>query len=313
MPSSLHRRRIIAVILIITMLLTTLCPKRCHGLQFFHPSTKRLLTHHHRHHRGRLVPLQRQGAIINSSCRRGISSLLSNDYSLNCHLGGRCISKYPPRAIITKLYSNNNSSNDVTTNHTIGKAASSFLKQHLAQLEYDGKLSTDEVTSITDSLMMLLEDETALNNTTVANFASVLQTSIELFMAQKESRIRANARAIENVGGYVRAIVRNQLDSSNNSVGNNHGVDSAKQQQQQQPNDTSNGNGSIHTLLESFIQSGQMNQNELNEPCLLTLSQTSTDMAQYALEAYIRQKQRRVAKDMAPILDPSSYVLKILR
>jgi hypothetical protein len=45
----------------------------------------------------------------------------------------------------------------------------------------------------------------------------------------------------------------------------------------------------------------------------VSLSQTSATTAQYVLEAYVRQKQRRLKNGMKSILDPSSYVLTILR
>eukprot|EP00986_Skeletonema_menzelii_P020899 scaffold32641_cov160-Skeletonema_menzelii.AAC.1 len=146
-------------------------------------------------------------------------------------------------------------------------------------------------------------------------------------------------RPIENVGGYVRTIVRNELSKSTSSSsssgqyfvdameqppghrvgdgGDGHQfvvVDATRQQQQweqpqqvqqqqehHQPKNSSkhdNPSPSIHTLLQPFIQRGQINQHELNESCLQTLNQTSTDMVQYALEAYVRQKQRRLVKGM---------------
>ena len=344
MPSLHHRSIAIKNITtaMLMLLLTTLCPKRCRGLQIFRSSKIGRTSQHH--HYGDIR------SVTSSSLRHGISTVVTACSPHSNHRGCQRISKYPHhKASLIKLYSQNNSSpsdDDVTTTRAIEKAAtSSFLKQHLAQLEYDGKLCSEEVTSINDSLLNLLQDETAFHhhNTAVSNVTHVLQTSIELFMAQKESRLGLNTRPIENVGGYVRAIVRNQLNKSSNSVGQHRvDVDAAKQQghhvggrsnqfdgalnqqqkqqpqqvqhQEQQPNISSkNDNQSIHTLLQPFIQRSQLNQNELNESCLQTLSQTSIDMAQYALEAYVRQKQRRLAKDMAPILDPSSYVLKILR
>ena len=370
MPS-LHRRSTPIDSIIITamlfMLLTTVCrPKRCHGLQIFRP-----LHHRQHHHYGGIVR-----SVTSSSLRYGISTpYLPHSH----HRGGRRISKYSHKSSLINLYSqtnNNNSSphhdpNNVidddaattttTTTRPIETAAiSSFLKQHLAQLEYDGKLLSEEVSSINDSLQNLLvlnqdDDEITSfhyhnNNRTVSNVTHVIQTSIELFIAQRESRWRMKIRPIENVGGYVRTIVRNELSKSTSSSSGQYFVDAMEQppghrvgddggdghqfvvvdtiqqpQQWEQPqqvqqqqehhqpkNSSKHDNPSIHTLLQPFIQRSQINQHELNESCLQTLNQTSTDMVQYALEAYVRQKQRRLVKGMVPILDPSSYVLKIL-
>lgn len=313
------------IIIIIIMLLTTLCPpKRCHSLQIFLPSsTRRWLGNQN----GRRLSSSTTATIAKPTQRQ--HGPLLNDYSLNYHWGGGryyCVTRNPHhRATTIKLYSSNSptehhnveSNDNVTTNH-IGKAASSFLRKHVSQLEYDGKLSTEEATSIIDTITdsKILEDETAaaaLND--AANFSTMLQTSIELFIAQKESRLKSNTRPIANVGGYVRTIIRNQLDKSLSSA---VVIDKTTQQQQQQPPPQSNSNGNesnIHTLLQTFIDKGEINATELDESCILSLSQTttSTETAQTALEAYVRQKQRRVVKDMTPILDPSSYVLKILR
>lgn len=293
MPS-LHCHRIACNLTITMLLLTTLCPKRCRGLQNIFSSTTRRTS---RHYGGRRFV----------SSQRRLSTalpLLSNDHYYR--------SKYPHRATLTKLYSTN--SDDVATLRSIEKAASSFLKQHLAQLEYDGKLTSNEATSVASCLQVLLEGETTLDNIAMSNFTNVVQTSIESYLTQKESRRRLNSRPIENVGGYVRTIVRNQLANSRSS----HRIDAInndkkQQQQQQQPKSSNNTCENIHPLLQPFIQRNQINQNELNESCLRTLSQTSNDVAQYALEAYVRQKQRRLEKDMAQISDPSLYVLKILR
>ena len=218
MPS-LHRRSTpidsIVITAMLLMLMTTVCrPKRCHGLQI-----GRTL-HHRQHHYGGIVR-----SVTSSSLCHGISA----PYVPHSHpRGGRRISKYSHKSSLIKLYSqtnNNNSSphhdpnnvidDDATTTTTTTRpietaAISSFLKQHLAQLEYDGKLLPEEVSSINDSLQNLLhqdDDEITSfhnhknNNRTVSNVTHVIQTSIELFIAQRESRGRMKIRPIENVGG----------------------------------------------------------------------------------------------------------------
>lgn len=78
-------------------------------------------------------------------------------------------------------------------------------------------------------------------------------------------------------------------------------------------NNSNNESCNIQSILQPFIQANQITSQELNKQCIVTLSQTSATTAQYVLEAYVRQKQRRVKNGMKSILDPSSYVLTILR
>jgi hypothetical protein len=288
-------------------------------------------------------------------------SLLSDNYSFldrhyYRHRDGRCSWNNHLHKTAIKLYSNNsptddkhhesssnnynNGGNIASGNDILRKTASSFLKKHLSQLEYDGKLSTNEVKSITDALLEFNNDNSLFlihnNGSNATDFCTILQSSIDLYMVQKESRLKWNIRPIiiANVGGYVRTIIRSQLDrySNNNDSSNNNNnriIDTVKQtqhqwQQEQLQNSSNSNEESIPTttttttttntaLLQSFIQKGLIDKNELNASCLSTLHHASTEMVQYALEAYVRQKQRRIVKGMTPILDPSSYVLKILR
>jgi len=76
---------------------------------------------------------------------------------------------------------------------------------------------------------------------------------------------------------------------------------------------TNNESCNIQSILQPFIQNDQITSQELNKQCIVSLSQTSATTAQYVLEAYVRQKQRRLKNGMKSILDPSSYVLTILR
>ena len=389
MPSLYHRRIAINIRLFV-MLLLLLTTRCCHGLQSFRPS-KIIIgrTSNHHHHVIR--------SVTSSSICQGIfpatalSLSLNNCNSPQCYLhGGRRISKSPYyRASLTKLYSQtnnssprNNSKDDdkdaISTHETETAAASSFLKQHLAQLEYDGKLQSKEAASINDSLLNLLHEEETTTTTaaafqnrnqinnnnmassSVSNITQIFQTSIELFLTQTKSRQRLNSQRpiIENAGGYVRMIVRNQLSKKmmmsgsggttddGGGSGQQYRLDVVKEQQQQQGSNhqfvddtiqqqqrqeqvegrqtqqqakqpqhdsTNNDNTNIQTILQSFLHSNQIQPNELNDSCLETLNQTSPNMVQYALEAYVHQKERRLRKGMTPILDPSSYVLKILR
>ena len=314
MPS-LHRITVNLLFIMISSLTTRQCPKRCHGLQILVP---RCMTHGHQ---TRSFSLQsRIGGTPNLF--RSSSTTSSNDYFRHYYR-----QHYQRRAAVIKLYGSSNahtdlSSSNVAVNHNDGKkSVTLFLDDYLANLEHNGKLTANEAKSIGDSILNFLQDEKIpIEKATITNYSeNILTKSVELFILQKEIKIRSNARPIENVRGYVRAILRNQWDGSGDgiTVGNNHNNESmidGQHQQRQEPSN-SDGNDDIrrNNLHSSFFQNGLIDKDELNDACIRALSQRSMEQALYALDAYVCQKERREANNMPPIADPSSYILTILR
>lgn len=323
-------RRIVAVVtkLLLKIIMPLfLTPKQrcCHSLQqCFLPST--LITQRLTGHKN-----------YNFGCRSSLATIGTLTQKHDGAARSRSTSSIRPpnnylhRATVSRLNSNSPASgqndgerheskkeNDIsmTNNNNGGVAAASIVKHYLSQLEYDGKVSAEEATSISDALLfsnpVILDNSNKNDNDAQHNinfFSRVLQTSIESYMVQKESRRKSGSSPIQNVGGYVQTIVRNQLLGMKGVLHANQQL----HQQQQQNNLPQIDDKSIHSILQSSIQKGYIHQNELDESCIQALNQTSTAIAQYALEGYIRQKKRRLVKNLKPILDPSSYVLKILR
>ena len=114
------------------------------------------------------------------------------------------------------------------------------------------------------------------------------------YLSRSERLITNNIRAIAT------STRLNSSNSSSPSPSNNN-------------DSTNNESCNIQSILQPFIQNNQITSQELNKQCIVSLSQTSATTAQYVLEAYVQQKQRRVKNGMKSILDPSSYVLTILR
>lgn len=102
--------------------------------------------------------------------------------------------------------------------------------------------------------------------------------------------IRRHLRSATGTGMAIDSVGTSPNDNNHRSVGRNT---------------------SAH--LQLLLQKNDVSLNELNEHCLIALSRCPDIVANYAVEAYSRQKRKREMKKENKISDPSSYVMAVLR
>ena len=150
----------------------------------------------------------------------------------------------------------------------------------------------------------------------------IVNESVDTYIEQKIRRIEKGREPIGNPGLYVRTIMKKKLELLNVNLPLTTSID------REQPtenhvipctdevskfDDINPKDREVDALLQSFIRKNDIGPNEINENCLLSLSQYSLPIVKSALEVYVKQKRKRDMNGLGEISDPSSYVMAVLR
>jgi len=180
-------------------------------------------------------------------------------------------------------------------------STTSALESYLSELVNQGVLSSQEIESIGGALFNPSWDQ-ILPPTADDVIMKIIPQSIEVYLTQKMRRIELGGEAIGNPGLYVRSVMKKNMGRQ--------GIDTPDEKQ------ATRGGNNFHvgdTNLESIISSFDIQQSDLNEKCLIALSRSPIQTAKYALDVFAKQTRRREMKGIKKILDPSSYILAVLR
>lgn len=171
------------------------------------------------------------------------------------------------------------------------------LENYLSELVHQGVLSSQELESIGGALFNPSWDPIPDDA-----IKKIIPQSIEVYLTQKMRRIELGGEAIRNPGLYVRSVMKKNMERE--------GLDIPDEKQ------ATRGGNDFHvddTNLESIIRSFDIQQSDLNEKCMIALSRSSIQTAKYALDVFAKQTRRREINGLKKILDPSSYILAVLR
>jgi len=209
--------------------------------------------------------------------------ITSNNYqSPYCVQYNICNSRRRP--LCSSPIPSNNENNDHTD---------SYLNSYLSQLRGTKSLTVDEVQSIKIALSNL--DLSSIEDND--KHTKIIKDSINIYRSMNKNRISSSGHGIANPAAYITSIIRNQLQKSK---------DIEKKSTKR--------NIADYPTLQPILSSNNINIQELNDNCLMALSQCpNLSMADDALKAYTRQQKRREMNGTDKISNPSSYIMAVLR
>ena len=203
------------------------------------------------------------------------------------------------------------------------------LQSCVSKFVNDGSLSENESKTINNALFLSHYGRNLLDSSGSADeMAEIIKTSIDSYLTQKMKRIETRREPIANVGGYVRSIVKKQIEmmelmqvSSSNNVqrGSSEAANDVPSTSQMKTYTEPGPKAPTEKIdldmagVLELLRFNYIEPNELNESCLNALSKHSVAAIKYALETYSKQKKRRELSGMDKIASPSSYVMAVLR